>query len=288
MNEADTRANLIEPQLAAAGWGIVDGSRIQREYQINAGEIKAGGYRGPRMIADFVLTYNNRKLVVIEAKSNETGVAEGVAQAKLYAQKLDLATTFAANGKSIYQICMQTFAEGEIGAFPTPDALWRKTFPKNNEWLETFNRVPFEYGAGKVPRYYQELAVNKVMQAIAEDQTRILLTLATGTGKTFIAFQIAWKLFKARWNLQRDGRRAPRILFLADRNNLASQAFNDFGAFPDNALVRILPDEINKTGGVPTNGNVFFKIFSNLHDRRRQQAAFRAISGGLFLCHHRR
>ena len=159
MNEADTRANLIEPQLAAAGWGVVAGSRIQREYHINAGEIKAGGYRGNKMIADFVLSYNNRKLAVIEAKSDEIDVAEGVAQAKLYAQKLDLATTFAANGKSIYQICMQSFAEGEVGSFPTPDALWQKTFAQKNEWLENFNNVPFEYAGGsKEARYYQEIA----------------------------------------------------------------------------------------------------------------------------------
>ena len=262
MNEADTRANLIEPQLAAAGWGVVAGSRIQREYHINAGEIKAGGYRGNKMIADFVLSYNNRKLAVIEAKSDEIDVAEGVAQAKLYAQKLDLATTFAANGKSIYQICMQTFAEGEVGTFPTPDALWQKTFALKNEWLENFNNVPFEFAGGsKEARYYQEIAVNKVMQAIAEDKTRILLTLATGTGKTFVAFQVAWKLFKARWNLQRDAKRTPRILFLADRNILANQAFNAFGAFPENALVRISPNQISKTGSVPTNGNVFFTIF---------------------------
>lgn len=262
MNEADTRANLIEPQLADAGWGVVSGSRIEREYPINEGEIKAGGYRGNKMIADFVLSYNNRKLAVIEAKSDEIDVAEGVAQAKLYAQKLDLATTFAANGKSIYQICMQTFAEGEVGSFPTPDALWQKTFAQKNEWLESFNNVPFEYvGGSKEARYYQEIAVNKVMQAIAEDKTRILLTLATGTGKTFVAFQVAWKLFKTRWNLQRDGKRTPRILFLADRNILANQAFNAFGAFPDNALVRISPNQISKTGSVPTNGNVFFTIF---------------------------
>ena len=261
MNETDTRVELIEPQLNASGWGIGE-ARIQREYQINSGEIKAGGYRGKKLIADFVLSYKNRKLAVIEAKSDEIDVAEGVAQAKLYAQKLDLATTFAANGKSIYQICMQTFAEGEVGTFPTPDQLWHKTFEKKNEWLERFNDIPFEdVNGSKQPRYYQEIAVNKVMQAIAEDKPRILLTLATGTGKTFIAFQIAWKLFKSRWNLNKDGKRTPRILFLADRNILASQAFNAFGAFPDNALVRISAEQITKKGAVPTNGNVFFTIF---------------------------
>ena len=99
------------------------------------------------------------------------------------------------------------------------------------------------------------------MQAIAENKNRILLTLATGTGKTFIAFQIAWKLFQTRWNLKRDGSRRPRILFLADRNILADQAYNAFSAFPEDALIRIKPSEIKKYGAVPTNGSIFFTIF---------------------------
>ena len=99
------------------------------------------------------------------------------------------------------------------------------------------------------------------MEAIADNKSRILLTLATGTGKTFIAFQIAWKLFNARWNLQKDGKRSPRILFLADRNILANQAYLDFSAFPDDALVRINPSQITKRGEVPMNGSVFFTIF---------------------------
>ncbi|RQW06233.1 DEAD/DEAH box helicase, partial [candidate division KSB1 bacterium] len=116
-------------------------------------------------------------------------------------------------------------------------------------------------GGTKPVRFYQEIAVNKVMAAIADGRDRILLTLATGTGKTFIAFQIAWKLFHARWNLKRDGSRRPRILFLADRNILANQAFNAFSAFPEDALVRISPYEIRQKGRVPTNGSIFFTIF---------------------------
>ena len=100
------------------------------------------------------------------------------------------------------------------------------------------------------------------MTAIADGKQRILLTLATGTGKTFIAFQIAWKLFQTRWTLQRNGERRPRILFLADRNILADQAFNAFSAFPEDALVRIKPEEINKKGKVPTNGTHISHITS--------------------------
>ena len=262
MNEADTRAELIDPQLAASGWVTGGDVRVQREFNINDGEIRAGGMRTGQLKADYVLSYKNRKLAVIEAKRDEEEVGEGVAQAKLYAQKLRLAHTFAANGKEIYQMDLSKGTEGLTDRFPTPDELWQKTFEEPNEWLERFNAVPFEDVNGtKQPRYYQELAVNKAVEAIANDAQRVLLTLATGTGKTFIAFQIAWKLFQSRWNLQRDAKRSPRILFLADRNILANQAYLDFGAFNDDALVRINPSEIGKKGGVPKNGSVFFTIF---------------------------
>jgi type I restriction enzyme R subunit len=122
--------------------------------------------------------------------------------------------------------------------------------------------VPFEDKGGYFqPRYYQDLAIERVMEAIAAEEPRILLTLATGTGKTFIAFQIAWKLFHSRWNLSREPSRRPRILFLADRNILADQAYNAFSAFPEDALVRIEPEDIRKKGKVPKNGSLFFTIF---------------------------
>ena len=262
MNEADTRAESIDKQLGAAGWETGGDVRVQREYKINDGEIRVSGGRTGQLIADYVLSYRNRKLAVVEAKSDEVGVGEGVAQAKLYAQKLRLDTSFAANGKVIYQICHKTGTEREVPVFPSPQELWRKSFGEANEWLERFNSVPLEDTSGtKQARYYQELAVNRAVEAIADKKQRILLTLATGTGKTHIAFQIAWKLFKSRWNLQRDRKRQPRILFLADRNILANQASLGFDAFKGGALVRIDPKDIKKRGEVPTNGSVFFTIF---------------------------
>lgn len=262
MNEADTRAELIDPKLKEAGWGDVAESRVQREYNINAGEIRSGGIRTGQMKADYVLAYKNRKLAVVEAKSVEVEVGEGVAQAKLYATKLELAYTYATNGKEIYEICLTTGEEKLIDSFPTPDELWHRTFGDANEWQSKFNAVPFEDVNGtKQARYYQEIAVNRVMEAVANNKQRILLTLATGTGKTFVAFQIAWKLFQARWNLTKDGKHTPRILFLADRNILANQAYLDFGAFKEDALVRISPNQIAKRGEVPKNGSVFFTIF---------------------------
>jgi len=261
MNESETRAELIDPKLKACGWGVVEGSKILREYHITAGRIQTGG-RGKKLTADYVLVYKGLKLAVVEAKSDQLEVGEGVAQAKQYAEKLQLETTYSSNGKEIYCICMKTGAEGLVPQFHTPQELWDKTFAIENEWRDKFLAVPFEdVGVTKSARYYQDLAVNNVMDAIAQNKDRILLTLATGTGKTFIAFQIAWKLFHTRWNLRRDGSRRPRILFLADRNILADQAFNAFSAFADDVLVRIKPEEIKKNGKVPTNGSIFFTIF---------------------------
>lgn len=261
MNEAETRAELIDPKLKENGWGVAEGSKILREYHITAGKIQTGGREKP-LIADYVLVYQGRKLAAIEAKSDEVEVGEGVAQAKNYAKKLKLDYTYASNGKEIYQICMKTGKEDLVAAFPTPEELWKRQFETENKWRDKFSQVPFEdMGGTKAAHYYQEIAVNNTMNAVAEGKQRILLTMATGTGKTFVAFQVAWKLFQTRWNLMRDGTRRPRILFLADRNILADQAFNEFSAFPEDALVRIKPDEIRKKGRVPTNGSIFFTIF---------------------------
>ncbi len=262
MNEAQTRAELIDPKLKACGWGVIEGSKILREYNITAGKIKTGGVRAKKLTADYVLVYKGIKLAVVEAKSDDLGVGEGVAQAKQYAEKLKLETTYSTNGKEIYSICMKTGAEGLVDDYLTPEQLWNKSYAVQNEWREKFSAIPFEdVGGTKGARYYQEIAVNNTLEAVANNTERILLTLATGTGKTFIAFQIAWKLFQTRWNLKRDGSRRPRILFLADRNILADQAFNAFSAFPEDALIRISPKEISKKGSVPTNGSIFFTIF---------------------------
>ncbi|MCF6287977.1 MAG: DEAD/DEAH box helicase family protein [Proteobacteria bacterium] len=278
MNESETRAELIDPQLTKAGWGVVADSRILRERdvcKITDGRIQVGGKRAKPLIADYILVYKGIKLAVVEAKSNELEVAEGVAQAKLYAQKLNLDTTFSANGKEIYQICMLTGKEGLLTDFPSPQELWDKTYPQGTvtqqaeQWRNKFSSIPFEDKSGTwQPRYYQEIAVKKTLESIANNKDRILLTLATGTGKTAIAFQIAWKLFYTRWNLSAKATeyksRRPRILFLADRNILANQAFNAFSAFSEDALIRIKPSEIKKRGKVPTNGSIFFTIFQSL------------------------
>ena len=262
MNEAETRAEHIDPALKAAGWGVVEGSRVRREYLITLGRIEGHGRRGKPLCADYVLEYRNRKLGVVEAKGWNEALTEGAAQAKDYAGKMAVRFAYASNDQGIYGINMQTGVEGELAQFPTPEELWNLTFGEENAWRDRFAQVPFEDKGGSHPsRYYQDIAVERVMEAIAQDRQRILLTLATGTGKTFIAFQIAWKLFHSRWNLSRQPTRRPRILFLADRNILANQAYNAFSAFPEDAMVRIDPADIRKKGKVPKNGSLFFTIF---------------------------
>jgi type I restriction enzyme R subunit len=274
MNEAETRAEHIDPALKAAGWGVVDGSRILREHGITQGRLLGGGKRAKAEIADYVLVYRNTKLATIEAKAWDKPYTEGVGQTKGYATKLAVRFAYATNGQIIYGIDMATGTEGDLAQYPSPEELWALTFAEADQasatWRNRFAAIPFEDQGGTWQgRYYQDIAITRVLEAIAAGRDRILLTLATGTGKTFIAFQLAWKLFQSRWNLKdwRAGTpptRRPRVLFLADRNNLADQAYNAFSAFENTSpgsLVRIAPDEIRRNGRVPKNGNVFFTIF---------------------------
>ena len=268
MNEAETRLELIDPALRGAGWGIVENSRIRCEV-IAPGRLVGSGKRANPEKADYVLVYRGEKLAVIEAKKRDLPDTEGLQQAKKYAQKLDTPFAYSTNGLRIYQVEMKTGQENYIDRYPTPDELWNATFSQANEWRDKFAEVPFEDLNGtKELRYYQHNAVKNFLEALCQGKDRILLTLATGTGKTFIAFQIAWKLFQSRLTVKQfrdisnsNQSRRPRILFLADRNILANQAKLDFSAFPDDALVRIDPAEIKKKGRVPKNGSVFFTIF---------------------------
>ena len=196
-------------------------------------------------------------------------------QAKKYAGKLQTPFTYSTNGRGIYRVDMRTGEEGGVGRYPTPNDCGRPPYGESEKqersWRDRFAAVPVDDKGGQwQPRYYQHNAITRSLSALARGQDRILLTMATGAGKTAIAFQIAWKLFHSRWNLNdwRNGlepgqppSRRPRILFLADRNILGRPGFNAFSAFPDDALVRIAPDEIRRRGRVPSNGSVFFTIF---------------------------
>lgn len=287
-NESETRAELISPKLALDGWGAInlnvsdpnvsERSVIRREVEITAGRILGGGKRGVNLKCDYVLEFKGRKLAAVEAKRENLSYTEGVRQAKDYAQRLQCRFAYATNGHDIYQIDMVTGEEKRVERYLSPEEMWAVAFSGEDgkaepeftsAWRERFAQIPFEMKGDWQPRYYQENAINQALETIAQGKDRILLTLATGTGKTCIAFQLSWKLFHSRWSLQAaknpsNARKRPRILFLADRNVLTKQAFNDFGAFGEDAVVRITPSEIKKAKGVPKNASIFMAIFQTL------------------------
>lgn len=282
LTEAETRTQYIDPLIAAAGWGSVENSRVRREV-IAPGRILGSGRRGEPQIADYVLEYWNQKLAVVEAKRWDMNYTEGLGQAKVYAQKLGCPFALSTNGQQIYWVDMRAGIESDLALFPTPQELWNASFPEDDPWWDKFARVPMDTKGGTwAVRYYQAISVSRVLYALATGQDRILLTLATGTGKTRIAFQLAWKLFHARWTLQRDGLRRPRILFLADRNVLADQAFNEFSAFAEEALVRVDPADVRKKGRVPTNGSIFFTIFQTFMSSNEGMSNFDAYPSDFF------
>lgn len=258
LNEADTRAQFIDPALERAGWV---GASVRRELHITAGRILGGGKKAAPLKADYFLQFEGKRLAVVEAKKYDSNYTEGHAQAVEYATKLGLPFAFSTNGRQIRFIDLRSGVETDINEYPSPQELIASLNETSNEWLSKFEKFPYEDKSGHV-RYYQSIAVERALSSIAKGEKRILLTLATGTGKTRIAFQIAWKLFHTKWNLNESDRQ-PRILFLADRNVLADQAFNEFSAFPEDALVRIKPSEVSKKGRVPTNGSIFFTIFQS-------------------------
>ena len=274
MDETATRRTKIDPKLYEVGWEQVPDSVIlteQRAYQIAPGRVERIKHQNPKK-ADYVLEYRGQKLAVIEAKSDERHVSEGVEQAKRYAEMLNIRYTYATNGDEIWAIDMGVkndngeyvvpSKEGPAERFPTPQELWKMTFPDYNEWRDNFNLCAFNRDGNRTPRYYQEIAINKVLAAVANEQRRILLTMATGTGKTYTAFQICWKLFQTGWNKNLTPNRKPRILFISDRNILANQAKNDFGNFNEDSMVRVTPEELAKNHGkVPTSRHIYFTIF---------------------------
>ncbi|WP_264308979.1 DEAD/DEAH box helicase family protein [[Leptolyngbya] sp. PCC 7376] len=245
-------------------------SRIKREV-IAPGRLVGSGKRSRSKYCDYVLVYKNQKLAALEAKKRDLHPTEELGQAKDYAERLKTPFALCTNGEKIYQVDMRTGEEKYIDQYPSPAELWGLTYPTENHWRNRFSEIPFEDKGGTwEARYYQHNAIEAVLAAISHGENRMLLTLATGTGKTFIAFQLAWKLFQSKWNISGEPTHRPRILFLADRNILANQAFNSFGAFPEDALVRIEPKEIKKKGKVPKNGSLFFTIFQTFMSEKSE------------------
>lgn len=279
MDETATRRKKIDPALYGVGWEQVPESEIlteQRAYQIAPGQVSALPQNRHPKKADYLLEYKKRKLAVIEAKSDEKDVSEGIPQAKLYAELLHIRFAYATNGDEIWSIDMGVkdsegnyiipSTEGPVEKFPSPQELWAMTYTEHNEWREKFNLCALNRGGGREPRYYQEIAIDKVLSAVAMGQKRILLTMATGTGKTYTAFQICWKLYETNWN-NRGTEHKPRILFISDRNILANQAKNDFEQFPEDAMERVTPELIHDkkhNDRLPTARHLYFTIFQTV------------------------
>ncbi|MEP4194612.1 MAG: DEAD/DEAH box helicase family protein [Aliishimia sp.] len=287
--EADTRAMRIDPDLAANDWegpSKTDGARVSREEMLWPGRIMSGGQTNAPKPADYVLRMNGHVMAVMEAKKASLSYTDGRSQAYDYATRIGARFAYCTNGLRYHEIDMHTGAEQEVDAVPPPSELWDRCYPTGNAWRDRFGQIAFETDGGKwQPRYYQAGAVNAVLEAMADGDKRILLTLATGTGKTSIAFQIAWKLFQSRWSLSGEPTRRPRILFLADRNILADQAYNSFSAFEPDALSRINPKEISKKGKMPRNASVFFTIFQTFMTENKSgetEFNFRAYEPAFF------
>ena len=259
-SESDTRSKFIDQKLKNDGW---QENSIIREYYFTDWRKLLWNARWKRKFADYILSYKWIKLAIIEAKKLDLEATEWLEQVKEYAKILNLRFVFSTNWKKIYQFDMQTGFWSFVENYPNPEKLYEMVFEAENEVREILLKEPF-YLTDKKPRYYQEIAIQKTIEKIAENQKRILLTLATWTGKTVIAFQIIYKLFQARWSLDGIGKRRPRILFLADRNVLVNQVMNTFNPL-EKDIIKINSEEIRKRNGkVPTNASIFFWIYQAL------------------------
>jgi len=237
MTEADTSREFITPKLVEAGWSSAPHAIGEQRSFTNGRIIVAGGKvrRGKQKRADYLLYYRrDYPLAVVEAKGIGLPAETGVQQARDYAEILGLKFAYATNGPRIIEIDYIAGTEREVDRYATPDELFAR-LTAAAQWPKTSARhllEPFNLVSGKVPRYYQQIAIHRVIEAILLGQKRILATLATGTGKTCVAFQICWKLWNSRWNRTGEHRR-PKILFLADRNILVddpmAKMFAPFG-----------------------------------------------------------
>lgn len=223
-SEADTCRRYVTPKLYAAGW---TDDQICEQRFFTPGRIVVHGNtatRRPGKRADYLLRYTRDiVLAVVEAKASYKNPADGLQQAKDYAQILGLKWAYSTNGQDIVEFDFTTGKETERTDFPSPSELWARQRSLQNLTADATAEqflTPFNLTTGKEPRYYQEISINAAVRVFLQGQRRALLTLATGTGKTVVAFQICWKLWSSKWNTKGDPTRKPRILYLADRNFL--------------------------------------------------------------------
>ena len=237
--EADTCRKFVVPKLQSAGWDS-DPHSIAEQRSFTDGRIIVRGSKAERKKgkrADFLLRYTRDfPIAVAEAKAEYKKAADGLQQVKEYGEILDLKFVYSTNGKEIIEFDFLTGIERTVETFPTPDELWARLLAAQKLAADTVERLltPFNLSNGKIPHYYQRIAIDRAVQAILQGRKRVLLTMATGTGKTDVAFQICWKLWFSKWNAKNDLTRKPRILYLADRNFLVNDPKDKtFSAFGD-------------------------------------------------------
>lgn len=280
MNEADTCRRYVVPKLQASGWED-EPHRINEQATFTDGRIIVvgrGGRRRPGKRADYILRYRpDVAIAVVEAKPSYATPGQGLQQAKEYAEILGLKFAYATNGYGIIEFDYVTGREREIETFPSPEELWKRLTAAESLGPEAADRLltPGYHLSGKSPRYYQEIAINRAVQAVLQGRQRILITMATGTGKTFVAFQICWKLWSSRWNRTGEFRR-PRVLYLADRNVLVddpmAKTFTPFG----DARWKI-------EGGVANKGReMYFSIYQAIARDERRPGLYREYASDFF------
>lgn len=257
-SEQDTRVKIIDEKLKLALWNE---ENIIREYYFNAGKKLIGGKRGQRKFVDYLLKFQNKHLAIIEAKKLSKDPLDGLSQAQEYAKNLDVRFVYCTNGEKIYEYDMQN-ARGEyVQNFATPQVLFERVFGNLKEWQHKLLTQKDLFIPQKELRYYQKIAVERVIRALIEQKDRILLTLATGTGKTTIAFALCYRLLEARWNKNNKDKK-PRILFLSDRVSLRDQALGEFN-YIEQDCKKIDTKELKKSLTLPS-ANVYFGIYQSL------------------------
>jgi len=280
LNEADTCRIYVTPRLREAAWESLPHS-ITEQYTFTDGRVEFHGgkiSRGEPKRADYLLRYTRDfPIAVVEAKPEGTPAGNGMQQAKDYAEILGLKFAYATNGHEILEFDYITGREQALSAFPTPAELFARLKRSQGITDETVDTLlsPYHHISGFSPRYYQQIAINRAVQAVLQGNRRILLTMATGTGKTVVAFQICWKLWNSRWNRTGEYRK-PRILFLADRNVLVDDPKDKtFAAFGD-ARFKI------ERGRITKGREMYFAIYQAIAKDERRPGLYREFSPDFF------
>lgn len=275
LSEQDIRTKFITPAIKKAGWNEM--TQLREEVFFTAGRIEVKGKivkRGEAKKADYILYHkHNFPIAVIEAKDNNHSIASGIQQAQTYAELLDIPFAYSSNGDGFLEHDFFTGKQRELSLeeLPSPNELferYKKAKEIDQDIEKIINTPYYSDGLGKTPRYYQEIAINRTIEAVAKGQKRIITVMATGTGKTLVAGQIIWRLWKSR--------KTKRILFLADRNILVDQTMvNDFKHFGDK-MIKIQRGKISKAH------EIYLGLYQSLTGNDEEQNAYREFSPDFF------